>query len=162
MTGTAEFHLTVHWAHGFAFIHSIYFRKLPYFGLNILSYPWTDKQGLAHRIQLGAGESAPSPALGTAQGWPGIWGTGDQPCRGISGAGDDGPRRLKWGSGLWAGTVRAGGPLWEGSLTWGSSLRCALCSRRGSSTTSVTAYSPKTTFALMHKHGGSCWLVTQL
>lgn len=78
MTGTAEFHLPVcALSPQFCFHSHIYFRKLPYFGLNILSYPWADKQGLAHRVQLGAGQPAPSPALGTGQGWPGIWGTGD-------------------------------------------------------------------------------------
>lgn len=67
-------------------------------------------------------------------------GTGDQTYCGISGAGDDSPRRLKWESGLWAETARAGGLLWEGTLTWGSSLHYLLCSRPGSSITSVTAW----------------------
>jgi len=33
----------------------------------------------------------------------GLWGAGDQPCWGISGAEADSPVGLKWGPGTWAG-----------------------------------------------------------
>lgn len=142
MTGIGEFHLTVCALSPVLLSFIVYFRKLSYFGLNILRYPWADRTGPCRQGPAGQDQPAPCPALGTCQGWPGMWGTGEQPCRSNSGAGDYGPRRLKWGSGLWAGTgtARDSLPLWEGTLTWGSSLHYALCSRPGSSITSVTAW----------------------
>ena len=76
------------------------------------------------------GQSQPwasGTSLGMSQGWTkawacgpslgdpwagraGLWGAGDQPCCGITGAGADSPGGLRWGPGPWAGGRASGGP----------------------------------------------------
>ena len=127
----------------------MYFRKLLYFGLKILSYPWAGRagpggQGPARSRAAGGTGAAPAPGIGHLPGhrprlgWDvglrvgparrgpllgraGLWGAGDQPCRGITGAGDDGPGRLKWVPGLWKSVNNKWLHIWMGlEIGWGS------------------------------------------
>lgn len=159
--------ISSHCSHTVLLAFIVYFRKLPYFGLNILRYPWADRAGPCRKGPCGSRATSPSPSPGhrPRMDWDvGTWG----------------PALLWhfWGwrwwpqkaeMGVWAlgRDTRAGGVLWEGTLTWGSSLHYPSALGLAAVITSVTAwyfpaYCPTNIFALMDKHGGSCWLVTQL
>jgi len=59
----------------------------------------------------------PQVGLARQDPWPGragLWGAGDQPCCGVTGAGADGPGGLEWGPGLRAGCARQGHQCLQG------------------------------------------------
>jgi len=60
-----------------------------------------DRDGLKPGQHVGP-VGGPSSATSTARQGR-LWRAGDWPCCGITGAGADGPVRLTWGPGLWAG-----------------------------------------------------------
>lgn len=62
--------------------------------------------------------------FGRVHDWAGLWGAGDRPCCGVTGAGAGGPGGVTWGPGpwsVWRGRAQRG---WSGlAVPWGHDMR---------------------------------------